>query len=334
MNEPHEDFEKNSVRIGDYLNKIRHQSKVHESTFLNIKDILSKEYYNFSDVQKFESYKNLLAETENKQEYWNEKKELLENLGKLGRELQESNKSKGELENEYKRLIERAKLLGEKQELGYILNRVSQNMHVRIKEDHQFRERFFHGKTCAAFVVSMDIRKSTSLMLKARTPDQFAEFITGLCEELKQVIFKNNGVFDKFTGDGILAFFPDFMNEKNSEAVARAAWECHEVFRSHYDGHRKCFSAIMVDTGLAIGVDYGNVNIVQFGSDLSIVGEPVVYACRFGSGNPGSTLCNQPAIEKMVLEIGGILNINEVVISVKHEGDFLAYNVSEKHSMP
>jgi hypothetical protein len=44
--------------------------------------------------------------------------------------------------------------------------------------------------------------------VKARTAELFAEFMAGLCEELKRVIRDRLGVVDKFTGDGLPASFP------------------------------------------------------------------------------------------------------------------------------
>ena len=73
----------------------------------------------------------------------------------------------------------------------------------------RFRKSFLEGAS-HAFVVAVDIRRSTDLMLKARTPRHFAEFTTALCVELTQVLLESGGVFDKFTGDGILAFFSNF----------------------------------------------------------------------------------------------------------------------------
>jgi hypothetical protein len=73
-----------------------------------------------------------------------------------------------------------------------------------------FRRGF--GGSVPHFVLSVDIRRSTELMLKARTAEKFAEFITGLSIELTTIVLNSFGVFDKLTGDGILAFFPDFFS--------------------------------------------------------------------------------------------------------------------------
>jgi hypothetical protein len=40
--------------------------------------------------------------------------------------------------------------------------------------------------------------------------------------------------------------------------------------------------APLKDTGLGIGIDFGATRLVQMAGGLSVVGAPVVYACRLG----------------------------------------------------
>jgi adenylate cyclase len=60
--------------------------------------------------------------------------------------------------------------------------------------------------------MAVDLRRSTELMLKSRRPELFAEFILYLAQQLRMIILNNYGIFDKFTGDGVLAFFTDFYS--------------------------------------------------------------------------------------------------------------------------
>ncbi|WP_170267085.1 adenylate/guanylate cyclase domain-containing protein [Brevifollis gellanilyticus] len=101
--------------------------------------------------------------------------------------------------------------LSQKQELAFLLTRVSTEAHEALLTNSTFRNQFFSSEDRATFVVSVDIRRSTELMLKARRPDLFAKFISELCTDLEVIIKQSGGVFDKFTGDGILAFFPRFL---------------------------------------------------------------------------------------------------------------------------
>jgi class 3 adenylate cyclase len=90
--------------------------------------------------------------------------------------------------------------------LAHLLRSVGPEGKAKLLASDAFVTEFDQEK-CFAFVVSIDIRKSTDLMLKATEPKHFASFITKLCGRLCDAVLGNNGVFDKFTGDGILAFF-------------------------------------------------------------------------------------------------------------------------------
>ncbi len=187
---------------------------------------------------------------------------------------------------------------------------------------------FKDGEVYDSVVISIDIRRSTDLTLKARNPKLFSTFITTLTDKLSSVIISNYGIFDKFTGDGILAFFPKFYSGKDAILRAlKASNECHKVFKEHYNSYRHCFNVFIKDIGLGIGIDYSEATLVNSARELTVVGVPVVYACRLSGAKAGQTLLNQPA----KVELGDICHqltkVSEVEIDVKHEGLALAYAV-------
>jgi class 3 adenylate cyclase len=218
--------------------------------------------------------------------------------------------------------------VGAKQRLSYLLPRVNERAADSLLSDGASQADFLAKRECDAFVMSVDIRRSTELMLKAKTPEHFAEFITSLCSDLIQNITDSQGVFDKFTGDGILAFFPTALSGTGAGTQAvNAAAKCHETFERHYRQARQSFSAVLIDVGLGIGIDYGNVHLLQFGDGLTIVGSPVVYACRLSDCPAGMTYLNQPAFERVSACSANALRFSEVTIEIKHEGKLLAYDV-------
>jgi len=215
-----------------------------------------------------------------------------------------------------------------KERIGFLLSRVNQSAQQELLASDDFCRKFLETKECEAFVMSVDIRRSTELMLRARTPEAFAEFITTLCSDLMSIITDKYGVFDKFTGDGVLAFFPDFFSGSDAAYYAvSAADRCHASFHDHYQRFRKSFSSVLTGTGLGIGIDYGPVHLVQMAGGLTVVGRPVVYACRLSGAPPGKTFVNQPAYELICDKFGATCFINERTIDIKHEGDMLAYDV-------
>jgi len=215
-----------------------------------------------------------------------------------------------------------------KETLSFVLHRIHADARRVLLASREFQDKFLKGSSCKAFVMSVDIRRSTELMLKARSPQLYAGFITELCAKLREIILDSQGVFDKFTGDGVLAFFPDFYSGEDAgyRAVATAE-RCHEAFREHYSKSRGCFVAILKNIGLGIGIDYGDTHLVQVGDGLTVVGTPVVYACRMAGAIAGATLLNQPAHEEIFLKFSAYCSFDEDELEVKHEGLHLGYQV-------
>ncbi|MHB8168906.1 MAG: adenylate/guanylate cyclase domain-containing protein [Thermoleophilia bacterium] len=215
----------------------------------------------------------------------------------------------------------------EKQALSHLLNRVGTEAQAKLLTDKDFRELFTNENASQAYVVSIDIRRSTELMLKAREAKRFAQFVIDLAVLLRQEILNNYGIFDKFTGDGVLAFFPEFYSGDDAGFRAvRAALRCHKIFEKHYQDNRSSFVAVLQDTGLGIGIDYGSVQLVEIGGEFTVVGTPVVYACRMSAAEARNTYVNQPAYEQL-FERYSVFDFEETEIQVKHEGRMLAYGV-------
>lgn len=214
-----------------------------------------------------------------------------------------------------------------KQRIAHLLNRVGSTAQERLVTDEDLRARFQSTEACNAYVMSVDVRRSTELMLKAREPRLFADFMVTLVTGLRRLIVDDYGVFDKFTGDGMLAFFPEFFSGDDAGFRAvRSAMRCHTLFADHYKAHRSSFKSILLDTGLGIGIDYGATQMIELGGEFTVVGEPVVYACRMSGAEAGSTYLNQPAFDQLFPKYASF-DFTETQISIKHEGQTLAYSV-------
>ena len=227
--------------------------------------------------------------------------------------------------------IDRIRILARQGRL--ILDKLSPRAHEALFSDRELRNRFLASTSdCAAFIVSIDIRRSTELMLKARTTELFAEFMAGLCEQLKGLICDKFGIVDKFTGDGLLVSFPEFFSGPDAgyQAIS-AADQAHLIFAKQYKKHRRSFSTILADVGLGIGIDYGDIRFMRIAGDLTVVGAPVVYATRMSSVPAGKTVLNQPAYEKISSQYRAFCSTSETELDIKHEGRVLAYEVRLKN---
>lgn len=253
---------------------------------------------------------------------------LEEQLVELSRKLEEAQATAREKDKLVKERDDVIEKLESKIVLRYILDRVSNAAAVRLCEGGDLLQHFESEERVESFVMSVDIRRSTDLMLKAREPRQFAEFIALLCKSLRHIVLDNMGVFDKFTGDGILAYFPAFYSGRDAAyRVIRAAEQCHAIFEELYRSHRSCFTSVICDTGLGIGIDHGMIQLVRVGEEMTVVGHPVVYACRLSGADAGETLLNQGARDKVFGGYSSLCDLLETSLPFKHEGEMLAYRV-------
>jgi class 3 adenylate cyclase len=271
-----------------------------------------------------------LAVSPDREKFDRELSVLKKKVADQARKLQDNESDAAKKDHQLAALAHSLQELQAKEQLHFLLNRVCDRAAEELLKTDTLRQKFLDDDQHQAFVMSVDIRRSTELMLKARSPEIFAKFITELCARLSQVVIDSYGVFDKFTGDGVLAFFPDFYSGKDAaHYVVSTADRCHEVFREHYRASRGAFTSVLTDVGLGIGIDYGAVRLVKVADGLTVVGIPVVYACRLSGAPPDLTLVNQPAYEEIRDRFGAHCFISETALEIKHEGKMLAYEIRQ-----
>jgi class 3 adenylate cyclase len=284
------------------------------SSLPNIRDVLAHNYgrlFSSEDAEIQDRISNLRKELRDKSDELTAEK----------RKGADVSAQMTELQDKYEELKEQTKL-------QHILSRICEPAKPLLLKSSKFGNSFEHLSECETVVMSIDIRRSTELMLKAKKPSDFSEFITAISESLAEIVKENYGIFDKFTGDGVLAFFPKFYS--GEDALLRAiiaAHKCHLAFNKIYNSHRTSFSVVIKDIGLGIGIDYGNVALVNNSRELTVVGVPVVYACRFSGAKAGDTLLNQSAREEVVRHCKTSVIMEETEIHIKNEGTALAYKV-------
>lgn len=241
------------------------------------------------------------------------KREYLAELAKKDRDNAQLKKTQGDYERQVR--------------LNHIYKSVSDIAQQRLLDDESFAD-LFTARSCFAYIISVDLRRSTDLMLKAVKPSLFAVFLRQLCDRLRALILNNHGVFDKFTGDGILAFFPNHYSGEDAGFFAvNAAAQCHQAFAEIYQENLDCFRTAPKDAGLGIGIDCGEVDLVTDLGGLTVVGPPVVYACRFGGAPAFTTFLNQQAYADIFKRYSAYFSFAQESLDVKNEGEIYAYRV-------
>lgn len=212
-------------------------------------------------------------------------------------------------------------------EIAYLIGRVCSRAGDQLLADSNIKRQFQNTEACDAFVLSIDIRRSTELMLRRRTPKGFANFLNDLCLCLSQAVKNHFGVIDKFTGDGLLAYFPVFFTGTDAGFHAlSAAEESHRIFQDVYARHREAFVVVLKDVGLGAGIDFGTVHLVKVTNELTAIGTPVVYACRLAGAPAGFTYLNQPALGELQSKKGLPLSVTEAELELKNDGTITCYS--------
>ncbi len=280
------------------------------------------------------SIEPLIKPVDDSQIKYREKITKLENqVNDLAKQLFEK-KVKGKAqEDKIEELTEKYDILLNNKKFLDLSNKICEEGKNKLLSSTEFRN-LFKKEKCSAAILAIDIRRSTELMLKAKSPTDFAKFISSLCIKMMDIIKTNYGVVDKFTGDGILSFFPDFYSGSDAIYFAlNSANECNNYFKKHYYNNRTLFSTILTEVGLGIGIDYGETYIVDINNVVTVVGIPVVYACRLSNAKANEILLNQTAYEASIVKYKKCCQYSESEINTKHEGSILAYKL-EKCILP
>lgn len=146
------------------------------------------------------------------------------------------------------------------------------------------------GDAIQMFVMAADIRESTALMKESIRFERFASVMDRFVSSVRSGIRRSGGWFDKFTGDGFLAYWivqaepADTYEERFVQAAGNIVHTANELVDLF---HRRVLADLRANTrnlsagvGLSMGLDAGPGHLVKIADELTIVGPPVVGAVR------------------------------------------------------
>ncbi|MEP3255953.1 MAG: hypothetical protein ABJN26_22680 [Stappiaceae bacterium] len=186
----------------------------------------------------------------------------------------------------------------------------------------------------STITLSFDLRRSTRAMERMIDKKAYADWIEAMVMLLRQITIDNNGIFDKFTGDGVLVHFLEEESREfnidrqalrhfDPEEIAEAGWRTHESSGGHYaaaDAMACAFEMIMAVEMHAVRLNqisrkfdmkFGPVvaiakDVVQWSVDRDgdpiVVGPGVVDACRFTDGARKGEVRVSPHIHEILVE--------------------------------
>lgn len=159
----------------------------------------------------------------------------------------------------------------------------------RFRRD-ELLDHIVDGEPIQMFVMAADIRGSTNLMKEAIRFQRFAFVMDKFVTSVRRGIQRTGGWFDKFTGDGFLAYWVTQSGPEDEyhEQFVQAAGDMVHTARELIDlFHRRVLEDFRSNSrnlpegvGLSIGLDAGPGYLVEIAGDLTVVGPPVVGSVR------------------------------------------------------
>ena len=154
-------------------------------------------------------------------------------------------------------------------------------------------------------VVVGDIRRSQDLMTYSRTAESFSIRMVEFITQTRLLLDKRSGFFDKFTGDGFLAYFNEAICRESGtnylECFLEFLHDLREFSSAHFaDWTREVKKLPERPVGLAIGADLGIVSFQNLNHHLVAVGDAIVWASRMAScANANETVVNNLLFEAL-----------------------------------
>jgi adenylate cyclase len=164
-------------------------------------------------------------------------------------------------------------------------------------------------------ILMSDVRNFTTMTEKAE-PMELIALLDDYLAAMTEIIFKYNGIVDKFIGDGILAYWGAFTPDHNhAKEAAQAALEMIEKVKElnarwATQGKGPIAIGIGVNTGYVIFGNIGRGKKIEF----TVIGDAVNLAARLESLNKefhtsiivSEATCNRLGDEAQVRALGGV----------------------------
>lgn len=185
-------------------------------------------------------------------------------------------------------------------------------------------------------VVVGDIRRSQDLMTYGSNPDIYREKIIEFMDRTRQILKSNCGLYDRFTGDGFIAYFNEYMCEQEGkdyyEMMLKSCREILEFSNPFFNEWVKLLRRIPeMEIGLCIGVDSGMVSFKDLNNQLFAIGDACVWATRMNSaGEKGDIILNNIPYQVLSSSLNGN-NCNKINSITKGGEHFSAYRLKIKN---
>lgn len=181
-------------------------------------------------------------------------------------------------------------------------------------------------------VLVADIRRSQDLITYGLSPDFYREQMIGFLDEVRKILRDNYGIYDRFTGDGFIAYFNQYVCEQEGRDYYEMTLDACEKIQSfserYFDNWSNQIRNIPVEPiGLSLGIDSGVVSFKDIEGQFFAIGDACVWATRMcNAGKRGEVIFNNIPYHK-IAEYGKEGFCNEIDSVTKNGESFKAYSV-------
>ena len=181
-------------------------------------------------------------------------------------------------------------------------------------------------------VMVADIRRSQDLITYGLSPEFYREQIIGFLAEVRRILRVDYGIYDRFTGDGFIAYFNQYVCEQEGKdyyAMTLDACDKIQSFSEQYfENWSNQIRKIPVEPiGLSLGIDSGKVDFKDIDGQFFAIGDACVWATRMcNAGKRGDVIFNNIPYHK-IAPYGADGFSSEIDSVTKNGESFKAYRV-------
>jgi class 3 adenylate cyclase len=176
-----------------------------------------------------------------------------------------------------------------------------------------------------------DIRRSQDLMTYGPDAEFFGRNMLQFLTTTRNLLAERHGIFDKFTGDGFLAYFNSGLCRKAGRDPLACFMDFARALAEFSAGHFKRWGMHLrkipgEGIGLALGADIGRVIFRHEESMLFAVGEAIVWAERMCNGAAaGDLMANNMLASQLSEQLG--LSFEKVAGRTKAGESYLGFRL-------
>jgi len=177
-----------------------------------------------------------------------------------------------------------------------------------------------------------DIRKSQDLMTYSPSADFFRDMVIEFTQTARKIIKDNYGIFDKFTGDGFLAYFNEDVcktaNKDFIDCFIKSSKEIMEFSTEHFEKWTKSIRKLPLgSSGLTIGADIGKIEYKEIEGHLFAIGDTIVWANRVCSAGKSNEIILNNILYNLVKEKDRKAKFDTLESITKAGESFTAYKM-------